>query len=394
MRIAYINSFYYPDEIGGAERSVKFLAEAMIEKGHQSLVICLGKEDSAENINGVDIRRIKPKNIYNPLEKHQSGTLKKLIWHSIDANNIANKSKIKKVLDEWKPDVLHTNNLSGLSISAWHAAKSHRNDMRIVHTLRDYYLLCPATSMFKNGQQCENRCIECKALSKPKEKSTELVDIVVGNSKYILDTHTQYGLFKKSKKKVIYNAYKPKSTKEPQQHNITKIGYIGRIAKTKGIEVLIGAIEHLRNQGSKKLELIIAGTGEPSYIEDLKRKIGGMPTTFLGQVPADEFYNQVDLVVVPSLWAEPLARVLFETMAHGLPLVSSATGGSPELVKNGETGYLYEPAHCSKSLADAIANYLHDNAGLNRTISMNQVSASKTFLPAHVAKKYEENYLE
>lgn len=42
MKIAYINSFYAPNEVGGAEKSVRFLAEAMVQQGHEACVITLG----------------------------------------------------------------------------------------------------------------------------------------------------------------------------------------------------------------------------------------------------------------------------------------------------------------------------------------------------------------
>jgi len=51
-----------------------------------------------------------------------------------------------KILDKEKPDVVHTNNITGFSIAIWHEV--HKRNFRLVHTLRDYYLLCPKNSMF------------------------------------------------------------------------------------------------------------------------------------------------------------------------------------------------------------------------------------------------------
>lgn len=393
MRIAYINSFYYPDEVGGAERSVKFLAETMAARGHDVLVVCLGQKESIEHINGIEVRRLAPSNLYHPLDGEKHGPIKKLIWHAIDAYNPLSAKKIKDLLTHWKPDVVHTNNLGGLSVGTWKAVKSLGQNVRLVHTLRDYYLICPNTSMFKSGNQCANRCFECKVLSLPKAGPTELVDAVVGNSHFILNQHINAGLFARAKQLVIYNAYKPALVREPDEPVIKKIGYIGRIAKTKGIEVLIDAVGKLyrRHPG---LELVIAGSGDPDYVSQLKSRTESLPVTFLGQVKPADFYTSVDLVVVPSLWAEPLARVLFETMAHGLPLVSSATGGSPELVKPGQTGYLYEPADSADALAASIRRYLDGGVIANQAIRNNQLDAAKTFLPDHVASAYEVAYLE
>jgi glycosyltransferase involved in cell wall biosynthesis len=56
------------------------------------------------------------------------------------------------------------------------------------------------------------------------------------------------------------------------------------------------------------------------------------------------FYDSVDVTVVPSLWHEPLARVIFESFAHGVPVLASSRGGSPELVVPGRTGWLFDPS--------------------------------------------------
>ncbi|MBU2818033.1 glycosyltransferase family 4 protein, partial [Acidithiobacillus ferrooxidans] len=52
---------------------------------------------------------------------------------------------------------------------------------------------------------------------------------------------------------------------------------------------------------------------------------------------------QVDIVVVPSLWQEPLGLVVAEALAFGKPVIASKRGGIPEMIKDGENGLLFEP---------------------------------------------------
>ena len=68
MNIVYINSFYAPDEIGGAEKSVRFLAETLQAQGHKTTVITLGREAESTQLNGVRIERITTPNLYFPAD--------------------------------------------------------------------------------------------------------------------------------------------------------------------------------------------------------------------------------------------------------------------------------------------------------------------------------------
>jgi glycosyltransferase involved in cell wall biosynthesis len=57
--------------------------------------------------------------------------------------------------------------------------------------------------------------------------------------------------------------------------------------------------------------------------------------------PASVF-ARIDLLVVPSLWEEPLTRVIAESFAAGVPVAVSRLGGMPEIVDEGQSGYVFE----------------------------------------------------
>jgi glycosyltransferase involved in cell wall biosynthesis len=346
MRIAYINSFYAPEEIGGAEKSVRFLAEQMAARGHETHVLCLGREASRTEMNGVQVHRVPIRNFYYPTDAGKMSRWQKLAWHGVDSYNPLSATVVAKWLDTIKPDVVHTNTLSGFSVSAWGEIK--RRGIRIVHSLRDYYLLCPNTAMFRNGKPCETRCLECTCLAAPRANATAQVDCVVGNSKFILDKHVKGGLFKNAARSVIYNAYSaPPIIRTPRNGRPSCFGYIGRLAPTKGVETIISAAKIL-NEQLVDLEVVIAGEGDPGYVDELKRQASGLPIRFLGRVDPGPFYDSIDWCIVPSIWDEPLARVLFESFCHGVPVIGSNTGGTPEMIEPGFNGWLFEPADESK----------------------------------------------
>lgn len=388
MKIAYINSFYAPLEVGGAEKSVRFLAEAMVAKGHEASIITLDRQRNTAELNGVRIERLPTANLYFPADASTQSGWQKKVWHGIDSYNPMAGRQIGQLLDTLKPDVVHTNNVAGFSVAAWQA--THDRRIPIVHTLRDYYLLCPNTAMFKAGQPCEARCGQCKVLGIPRAWNSKLVRHVIGNSHFILNKHLENGLFKNADSSVIYNAYlsapPPARTTKPGK---TVFGYIGRLAPTKGVGVLIEAARQACAQ-STAVEVLIAGEGEPDYLRELKQQAAGLPIHFLGRVKPEDFYTQIDWTVVPSLWDEPLARVIFESFCHGVPVIGTTTGGTPELVKNGHNGILVEPGKANV-LAHAMATAVSRQADLP-ALQINCKSQSETFSPNFVSDRYLSAY--
>jgi glycosyltransferase involved in cell wall biosynthesis len=68
--------------------------------------------------------------------------------------------EVKKIIDREQPDLVHTHNLQGFSVAAWKVVK--KRGLPLVHTMHDYYLLCPRNTMFGGGRNC-----------------TELVDVFI-----------------------------------------------------------------------------------------------------------------------------------------------------------------------------------------------------------------------
>lgn len=387
MKILYINSFYAPDEIGGAEKSVRFLAETLQQQGHTTAVLTLGRQPERSALNGVALYKVPASNLYFPADAVNQPGWKKMLWHSIDSFNPLTIGHVGAVLDEILPDVVHTNNLSGLSVSVWGTIQ--RRGIPIVHTLRDYYLLCPNTAMFKNGKPCQTRCGSCQALSAPRAAAAKHVDVVVGNSQFILNKHLAYGLFSNSEQRVIYNAYNPQSDEDCRPVDKIQLGFIGRLAPSKGLELLIDGLRAAKL--NRPVELLVAGEGSPDYVATLEQRAEGLPVTFIGKVRPEAFYSRVHWTVVPSVWDEPLARVLFESFAHGVPVLGTDTGGTPELIRDGHNGYLFS-ATSAATLARRLESIEIMPVSDYQSLSTQARQDSLAFRPASVASSYLETY--
>lgn len=159
----------------------------------------------------------------------------------------------------------------------------------------------------------------------------------------MLDKHTQYRYFPNALQEVIYTSAPAKFSPLPFfQKDHKTIGYIGRIHPTKGVAQIIRLF--LESDENHSAYLYIAGEGPAEYVKECYSAAENNPRIkFLGRVKAEEFYPKVDAVLVNSLWNEPFPRVLVEAYTHGRPVIASSTGGTSEMIKEGKTGYVYNP---------------------------------------------------
>ena len=96
-------------------------------------------------------------------------------------------TRVGRVLDSERPDVFHTNGLAGFSVGVWSQAR--RRGIRVVHSLRDYYLMCPPSAMYRKGRNCERICARCLPFAAYRRRATQSVHAVSGVSDFILKRH-------------------------------------------------------------------------------------------------------------------------------------------------------------------------------------------------------------
>jgi glycosyltransferase involved in cell wall biosynthesis len=143
--------------------------------------------------------------------------------------------------------------------------------------------------------------------------------------------------------------------------------YAGRIYPEKGIDTVIEAIIKLVNgQGKGDIKLSLAGSGSAEYENHLHQLINQAGLTdnvvFLGWVPPTEMpglLRKFDVLLLPSIWPEPFSRAILEGMISGLAVVAARTGGSPEIIVDGENGMLFMP-NDPEDLARKIAHLVKD----------------------------------
>lgn len=337
MKVLLISTLYPPYVIGGAEKAAALLAEALAHRGHEVVMVSLHpeSEEMIEERNGVRVYRLPLDNIYWPFgRKEKPNTLLRLVWHILEMWNPRAALRIGRILDVERPDVVHTHNICGFSVAAWREIKRRR--IRLVHTLHDYYLLCSRSSLFRNGRNCEGICLDCKVLASNRMRMSRLPDAVVSVSQHTLDEHLKRRCFDGVATTVIHNIYSGdpaslvQTIKKVEESENLVFGFIGKIEQPKGIETLLEAVGKIHPSNWK---LKIAGNGLESYVQMLRNKFADPRVEWLGFTDSSRFYAQVDVVVIPSLWADPLPYVCVESLHAGKALICASSGGIPEIAK-------------------------------------------------------------
>lgn len=388
--VLHVNTLYYPDFMGGAERSVQALAESLAASDDVTpVVVALTQESEPRTSihNGVKIHHVPLKNLYWSFNNGRRIAWLTPAWHAIDIFNRAMAAALDRVLTAEAPDIVHTHNLTGWSVAVWDRVKAR--GLPLVHTLRDYSLLCPKTSMFSKGQSCLQQCRSCAAYSALKQRQSRQVDAAIGISQFILDMHLNYRYFPNARQRIAIGnpTIRPERVRAASQIDTPlRFGYIGKLSPHKGIEVLLEATRSLPERG---WQLAIGGKGEADYVHQLQQACAGLPIEFLGYVNPDEFYRSIDIAIVPSLWNEPFGRVIVEAYAYGVPAIVSQVGGAGELAIDGKSGYAYD---ASATQLAAKLNHLLHHPDIIPEMSAYSLELAKQYSSEAIRDRYLEVY--
>lgn len=160
MKVLLVNALYEPYGAGGAERSVQYLAEQLADLGHSVAVVTLSPDgDRTEYINGVRVHYVRLRNLFWWWDGRTRGDWQRYLWNVVDVVNLPLARKVGAILDREQPDVVHTNNLPGLSLLVWREVAAR--GLPLVHSVRDYFLLCATYTMYRDGD-CVTPCVQCR----------------------------------------------------------------------------------------------------------------------------------------------------------------------------------------------------------------------------------------
>jgi glycosyltransferase involved in cell wall biosynthesis len=373
VKILIQNNVFYPKVIGGAEMSSWLLAVELTKRGWEVDAMATtgrhgrGREISTRTIPGasgtvyeapgtglmdlyVDVAPPATSNIV-VRGIHHFSQIRSLRWE-----NLAD-----EIFERAKPDVLHTNTIVGLTGSIWRAAKRRR--IPILHTLRDYFLLCPRTTLLRSsGIDCVDAPLPCRILRSGKLPATECVDVVTAPSRFVLQRHLEEGAFENAVAEVVPNACEGLVQDIPDRGEPGPVRglYLGQIEHHKGIGLLMEALSGMLGEDNG-LEFNFGGVGPMET--DLAAFCARFPgrARYHGMVSGEtkaQLLRDSHFVTVPSVWNDNFPRTMLDAFSNGLPVIGTRRGGIPEVVRDGLDGILIEPT--AGELASAIRLYLGD----------------------------------
>lgn len=356
MNILMINKFLYPN--GGSETYIFKLGDYLKSQGHK--VEYFGMEHKGRCVGN----RV---NAYtSDMNFHGGSKLAKLTYPIKTIYSREARVQIRKVLNDFQPDVCHLNNFNYqltpsmiLEIVKWR--KETGKKCKIIFTAHDYQLVCP-NHMLKNPNTRENcekcigghflNCIKGKCIHGSIAKSVvgtvesefwnlkrtyKYIDTIICCSEFMKSKMDTNPLFA-TKTVAIHNFINKVEWKETQKKGY--VLYFGRFSEEKGIGTLIKVCKELPD-----IHFIFAGTGP------LENYVNGIENIEnVGFQKGDELEKlifEAQFSICPSECYENCPFSVMESQMYGTPVLGADIGGIPELIQVGKTGELFESGNAA-----------------------------------------------
>lgn len=269
--------------------------------------------------------------------------------------------RIRGLVNLIQPNIAHAHNIYH-HLSPSILVELRRQNVPIVMTLHDLKLVCPAYKMHSQGAVCEdcrggalrnvvkNRCIKgstaMSALVWLESTVHRMLNLYMGTvtrfvvpSRFFLAKFAEWGV-DTSRFVHIPNSVNVDEMAADGDGRDTgdAFVYLGRLVPEKGVATLIRAAAQAR------VPLRIIGTGsEERALQQLAAELGGN-VEFSGYLTGSALRTAISTaraVVIPSEWFENAPISVMEASALGRPVIGAAIGGIPELIRPGETGFVF-----------------------------------------------------
>lgn len=391
MKILLLAQGCPPESVGGVEQHVEGLARALQAGGDEVEIFARTSTPGpqyelveGECLGGIPVTRVRYR------------------WEGLESladlyRNPQLEDALRTFLAGRSFDVAHAHHLTGLSTGS--LAVLQAAGIPTALTLHDYWLMCPRGQMWhREGRACERvektQCYHClqpgyghwlgdqpqgeAALEALHQQARELfaaADQLITPSARTLPFFAPLGV-EPGEVAVVENgvdtpALAQLPLPDPQDQAPLRLGYLGTLLPSKGLDV---AIEALAGMPVGAASLDIYGNAVPYHGDEgfLTRAFGrlepGMELRYHGPYRTADLPRilaGIDVLVAPALWHEAFGLTVREALAAGRPVLVSRMGGLQDAVEDGVEGRVLPPGD-AVALRDAIAGLAADRPGLRR----------------------------
>jgi glycosyltransferase involved in cell wall biosynthesis len=363
----------FPPRSGGSGWSTYHLARALRARGHAVAIVRAAldpRRAAPYEYDGFRVEQIAVP--VPPLPLVRNLTKNELFWR------LAGRA-LTGIARLFRADLIHGQHV--MTIPA--AVRAGRAlGLPVVATVRDYWPTCPISTRLRPEGICDHcstiRLAQCLAGHRPalipavlpfqgyveanrrrRQQALHAAGRVIAVSHYVADDLRRHAGVEAV---VIPNMVDVPDPLPPAPDRVTEIGryvvYVGKLDRHKGADRLPAIMA----AAEVAAPLVVLGDGPlgPTLAADCARR--GVLLLHLAQRPNAEVLQwlaHAEALLFPARWPEPLSRVLLEAASVGCPIVATPTGGTPDAVIDGVTGYLGET---DAQLAASLRDLLHDEA--------------------------------
>lgn len=390
MRILLVNKYFYRK--GGAETYFFALAEGLKALGHEVAFFSMKHPNNEPSYWSKYF--VSEKDYVGEISAFKKVQEASTLIYSFEA-----KRKFEALLEEFKPDIIHMNNVHRqLTLSILDAPYLKKHHVPVVYTAHDYILLCPAYTMVNGRGEVCDACLDrhfmhatknvCVKGSRAKSAlatmeaeflklhhSYDKIDLIIAPSQFMKNKLDEGGFSGKTvaMQNFLTDSQMAMGARVANTHKFedTQAGarpyflFFGRLSKEKGILTLVKAFlraaglangsadTQSSDQDAQMLpevwDLHIVGDGpEREAIEQLIASAGPQAAArihLLGYKSGEELQREVGnarFTVLSSEWRENMPYSGLESLAAQTPVIGANIGGIPELVVEGKTGFRFE----------------------------------------------------
>lgn len=380
-----IASEIYPPRAGGAGWSTRALALALRDAGHEVVVITTSP--GPDSLDGLSVRRLKP---------------------SSGRKRFAQPRAFAASLQDAGRGVIHAQH----SLSALGALGGPHAE-RVVVTVRDHWPVCFWSTRISRGAPCPEcglvpmtRCVTgrvpapgplawgaipyMRADLREKRHALARAGATLAVSESIAAELRTLGVPRLSVIPNIVDAREAEAVAgETPSFPLPErfLLFVGKLEDNKGARLLVPAVAAARTG----LPLVILGEGTLTHHVKFEAASRDVELLLRGWASREDVLRataRATALVFPSLWDEPLSRVLLEAIALGAPVAAMDTGGTREILEHEKSGLIVAE---TQALGEAVRRLVEDG-DLRQRLSLGARARARAFSPEALLPRYEAVY--